>query len=129
MNTEKFGQLINLRFGLNDIKKNADNGVNDDISNAKAMKPEFDFKSYPWDECIADNTEKYGAKGAAKVCGAIKNMAEEMDRVDAEDFVIPQPEAGEDKQAYVSRCMKAIGKENKPEAQLLAICYAQLEKK
>jgi len=35
---------------------------------------EFDFKSYPWDECISDNEPKYGAEGAKKVCGAIKAM-------------------------------------------------------
>jgi hypothetical protein len=28
--------------------------------------------SYPWDECIADQTAKYGAESAAKICGAIK---------------------------------------------------------
>ena len=28
--------------------------------------------SYPWDECIADQTAKYGEEAAAKICGAIK---------------------------------------------------------
>ena len=28
--------------------------------------------SYPWDECIADQTAKYGADSAEKICGAIK---------------------------------------------------------
>lgn len=28
--------------------------------------------SYPWDECIADQTAKYGADSADKICGAIK---------------------------------------------------------
>lgn len=28
--------------------------------------------SYPWDECIADQTPKYGAESAAKICGYIK---------------------------------------------------------
>jgi len=28
--------------------------------------------SYPWDECIADQTAKYGEESAAKICGAIK---------------------------------------------------------
>jgi len=28
--------------------------------------------SYPWDKCIDDQTSKYGAEGAKKVCGAIK---------------------------------------------------------
>ena len=46
-----------------------------------------------------------------------------------EDFVIPSPNQGENKQAYVSRCIKALSKENKPQAQIAAICYAQIEKK
>ncbi|CAB5212430.1 hypothetical protein UFOVP187_15 [uncultured Caudovirales phage] len=122
MKTERLGQLITLRFGVKDIKKKADNGVNGDISNEVTSHPEFDFKSYPWDQCISDNTEKYGEKGAAKVCGAIKNMTEQ------EEFMIPQPEPNEKKDEYITRCMKAIGDENKPQEQLLAICYAQLEK-
>jgi hypothetical protein len=28
--------------------------------------------SYPWDECIADQTAKYGEESAANICGAIK---------------------------------------------------------
>jgi len=28
--------------------------------------------SYPWDKCVDDQTSKYGAEGAKKVCGAIK---------------------------------------------------------
>ena len=28
--------------------------------------------SYDWDECIADQTAKYGEESAAKICGAIK---------------------------------------------------------
>lgn len=84
---------------------------------------EFDFKSYDWDTCISDNEPKYGAKGAAKVCGAIKAMNA------SEEFMIPKPEAGEDKKDFITRCMKAIGGEDKPEEQKLAICYAQIEHK
>lgn len=51
-----------------------------------------------------------------------------MNNSSEEEFMIPKPEPGEDKQTYVSRCMKAIGGENKPEEQKLAICYAQIEK-
>jgi hypothetical protein len=29
-------------------------------------------KKYPWDECVSDQTRKYGAKAARRVCGAIK---------------------------------------------------------
>jgi hypothetical protein len=32
----------------------------------------YDFKNYPWDQCIMDNEAKYGKKGAEAVCGAIK---------------------------------------------------------
>jgi hypothetical protein len=39
-----------------------------------------------------------------------------------EDFKIPEPKAGESRNEYVSRCMDAIGGENKPHDQLVAIC-------
>ena len=43
----------------------------DDWTNFKVKKP-IDLASYPWDECIADQTEKYGAEAAEKICGYIK---------------------------------------------------------
>jgi hypothetical protein len=133
MKTDKLLQLINLRVNVKDIKKKADNGVNDDISNIRTLQPEFDFKSYSWDQCISDNKEKYGEKGAAKVCGAIKNMAEQEmsvpDRIDGEEFIIPKPTNGENKESYISRCMKSIGKEYDTPQQALAVCYSQLEHK
>lgn len=52
-------------------------------------------KEYPFDKCVADNTAKYGAEGAKKVCGAIKARVgmskEEAQPIlemskDAEDF-------------------------------------------
>jgi len=126
MNTERLAQIIKLRFDA-DGNKNGD---------ATKTKPEFDFKSYPWDQCIADNTDKYGEKGAAKVCGAIKNMSEEMEKVptdhlneEKEAFIIPKPMQNENKDQFIARCMKAIGGEDKPQEQLLAICYAQIESK
>ena len=30
--------------------------------------------SYPWDECIKDQTAKYGADSAEKICGYIKSQ-------------------------------------------------------
>jgi hypothetical protein len=39
-----------------------------------------------------------------------------------EEFVIPKPNEGESRNEYVSRCMDAIGGENKPHDQLVAIC-------
>lgn len=44
-----------------------------------------------------------------------------------EKFVIPQPEAGEDENKYISRCMGEIGSEYDTQEQALAICYAQLK--
>lgn len=36
-------------------------------------KVESDYKDYPWEECIADQIERYGDEETAKkVCGAIK---------------------------------------------------------
>tara|TARA_R110000772_G_C12950708_1_gene402129 strand:+ start:254 stop:454 length:201 start_codon:yes stop_codon:yes gene_type:complete len=36
-------------------------------------KTEVNLEDYPWDECIADQTKKYGAEAAPKICGYIKN--------------------------------------------------------
>jgi hypothetical protein len=57
------------------------------IAEAKAK---IDEGSYPFDQCLADNEGKYGAKGAAKVCGAIKaaygeGQVNEMDEVSWND--------------------------------------------
>ena len=53
-------------------------------------KSKIDEGSYPFDQCLADNEGKYGAKGAAKVCGAIKaaygeGQVNEMDEVSWND--------------------------------------------
>ena len=44
-----------------------------------------------------------------------------------EKFIIPQPEAGEAEDKYISRCMGAIGSEYDTQEQALAVCYAQLK--
>tara|TARA_R110000824_G_C14739221_1_gene627248 strand:- start:4 stop:204 length:201 start_codon:yes stop_codon:yes gene_type:complete len=36
-------------------------------------KTEVNLEDYPWDECIADQTKKYGEEAAPKICGYIKN--------------------------------------------------------
>jgi len=41
---------------------------------AKVVIPTLDLKAYPWEQCIADNTKKYGAESAKKICGKIKAM-------------------------------------------------------
>lgn len=38
----------------------------------KEMAKKMAEGSYPWEKCIDDQTSKYGAEGAKKVCGAIK---------------------------------------------------------
>jgi hypothetical protein len=53
----------------------------------------------------------------------------ELSKIVKEGFPIPSPASGEDKKDFITRCMKAIGGENKSEEQKLAICYAQIEKK
>tara|TARA_R110001599_G_scaffold220631_2_gene419071 strand:+ start:214 stop:414 length:201 start_codon:yes stop_codon:yes gene_type:complete len=35
-------------------------------------KTEVNLQDYPWDECIADQTKRYGAEAAPKICGYIK---------------------------------------------------------
>jgi len=42
----------------------------DMIVNRLAKKK--NLESYPWDECIAEQTKKYGAEAAPKICGYIK---------------------------------------------------------
>jgi len=106
-------------------------GLKDDGSpNCVPIKEEMqtvsvDLANYPWEQCIADQIERYGDEETAKkVCGAIKAMYGSK-----EAFVIPSPESGEDEQSYIGRCMKEIGSEYDSQEQALAVCYAQLEKK
>ena len=35
-------------------------------------KTEVNLEDYPWDECIADQTKRYGSEAAPKICGYIK---------------------------------------------------------
>ena len=46
-----------------------------------------------------------------------------------EQFIIPQPKPKETQSDYVGRCMVAIGNENKPQEQLLAICISTYKNK
>jgi len=39
----------------------------------RQIETEVNLEDYPWDECIADQTKKYGAEAAPKICGYIKN--------------------------------------------------------
>ena len=53
------------------------------------IKTKLDEGPYPFDQCLADNEGKYGKKGAAKVCGAIRaaygeGIVNEDARTDAE---------------------------------------------
>lgn len=67
-------------------KKSQKESLAETIAEAKAK---IDEGSYPFDQCLSDNEGKYGAKGAAKVCGAIKaaygeGIVNEDARTDAE---------------------------------------------
>lgn len=43
------------------------------INNFNINAPKEEMADYPWDECIADQMERYGDEETAKkVCGAIK---------------------------------------------------------
>ena len=46
-----------------------------------------------------------------------------------EQFIIPQPKPKETQSDYVGRCLVAIGNENKPQEQLLAICISTYKNK
>jgi hypothetical protein len=48
-------------------------------------KKPVNLADYPWDECVADQTEKYGDEETAKkVCGAIKAMYAAKQKMDIE---------------------------------------------
>ena len=36
-------------------------------------KTEVNLEDYPFDECIEDQTKRYGAEAAPKICGYIKS--------------------------------------------------------
>ncbi len=38
----------------------------------RMSKRGIDLEAYPWDECIAEQTKRYGAESAPKICGYIK---------------------------------------------------------
>ena len=47
--------------------------VNLKLNNFEVNLPEQEMEKYPWDECMADQMERYGDEETArKVCGAIK---------------------------------------------------------
>lgn len=49
--------------------------INLKLNNFEIVPPkqESEYKDYPWEECIADQMERYGDEEIAKkVCGAIK---------------------------------------------------------
>lgn len=147
--SNRLERIINLKLNNFEIKKPDENPI---------PKEPIDLASYPWDECVADQTARYGDEETAKkVCGAIKAMygsKEEMDitpnpcwegyepiglkddgspncvpvKASKEAFVIPSPESNEDKDKYVSRCISSIIDEYGQE-QAAAICYAKWDEK
>jgi hypothetical protein len=55
INSKLFKDNLNFRLILTEIEKS-----------------EVELEKYPWDECIADQTKRYGAEAAPKICGYIK---------------------------------------------------------
>lgn len=77
----KFEQIVKLK--LNNFEITPPDIVDKEKeAKKKAMNP-VNLADYPWDQCIADQMERYGDEEIAKkVCGAIKAMygsKEEMD--------------------------------------------------
>ena len=82
--TEKKEDIEEVGKGY--FKKEHGVGKKDLKETIAEAKAKIDEGSYPFDQCLADNEGKYGAKGAAKVCGAIKaaygeGQVNEMDEV------------------------------------------------
>jgi hypothetical protein len=114
-------QLRKIRVELSTDKKDVEEPT---VPSLALEAVQVDLADYPWEQCIADQTERYGDEETAKkVCGAIKAMYARK-----EDFVIPAPESGEEQDKYISRCISAIYDEYGQE-QAAAICYATWEKK
>lgn len=89
-----------------------------ELTKQKFETSKIDLADYPWDQCIADQTEKYGDEETAKkVCGAIKAMYGSK-----EEFIIPSPEKGEAEDKYIARCIMAISAEYDQEGQAYAVC-------
>ena len=92
------------------------------------MDPKLDLTTYDWDQCIADQTEKYNDEEIAKkVCGSIKALYGSKQTL-REDFVIPEPEPDEDENTFISRCMGDIVPEYGNDV-AAGICYSQWGKK
>jgi hypothetical protein len=79
------------KFGKRDAEKKGKNKINKESIQETILeaKAKIDEGSYPFDQCLSDNEGKYGKKGAAKVCGAIKaqygeGVVNEDARTDAE---------------------------------------------
>ena len=57
----------------NVIKKLFKDSLNLPLVLNQIEQTEVNLEDYPWDECIADQTKRYGAEAAPKICGYIKN--------------------------------------------------------
>jgi len=82
--TEKKEDIDEVGKGY--FKKEHGIGKKDLKETIAEAKAKIDEGSYPFDQCLADNEGKYGKKGAARVCGAIKaaygeGLVNEMDEV------------------------------------------------
>jgi hypothetical protein len=66
-------QIIKLKLNNFEIKVPVAKG--DTPAADQGAKQQVNLADYPWEQCIADQTEKYGDEETAKkVCGAIKAM-------------------------------------------------------
>jgi len=90
----KEGVDLNLEDDINEVgkgyfKKEHGIGKKDIKETILEAKAKINEGSYPFDQCLDDNEGKYGKKGAAKVCGAIRaaygeGLVKEDKRTDAE---------------------------------------------
>jgi exopolysaccharide biosynthesis predicted pyruvyltransferase EpsI len=66
---DRFTQIINIKKALKEAQFKAE------AKKKTFQSKEVNLADYPWEECIADQVERYGdEETAAKVCGAIKAM-------------------------------------------------------
>ena len=70
---DKFEAMQQKKFSTQEILIALAEILNPDLEKiAEELSKSKKLEAYPWDECIADQTKRYGSEAAPKICGYIK---------------------------------------------------------
>jgi len=70
---DKFEAMQQKKFSTQEILIALAEILNPDLEKiAEELSKSKKLEAYPWDECIADQTKRYGKEAAPKICGYIK---------------------------------------------------------